>query len=669
MATREEKLAYMQSLQGNNPTREEKLQFLRGQQSGIIPNPAASLTPNPAATVEPMVQQQQSNNLGLPFQSNGTIAPTDYNSTPSFGGKTMDQLTENVYKSFDNINMSFMRTANETTSKLMSQWMGEITSIPAAIKGAELAAKLPVGHPMLKGLAVLAGSAGGAGVGQFFGEMGEDVWNGTEVDYRSALKEGVTTAKWDAAGGLILGSLGTISKKALRANGIESTDDAVKVGRSILQKYGADLTWFQATGSKMSAVFEGIGRAGLGSKEVLDNAFETQEKALQKNLDELFTEQTREGFGTQVQSLLVDTRKALAKKYSPQYDSIYKAGENIPVDLRTYNTEIVQQVKKSAGARKNKMAAGANPFINDVNSVALDLDNITNMSSLNTTLKDLRAIKRDANDAGGNAGKIGANYANREIKKLEEIMGVAAQKLDPDLKGKLDFLNLNYSHAVKRLNSKTMQVAAKRDPAKVGDWVYTDPAKHKDFMRFLGQARNSGVIDKAAHGNILADYRSGYIKKLIAEEGATTGSMSALAKKLRKAKEGENLRAIVGISTQARLKNILNTAELTQKTVAAKLSLIVGSKSAEAVKGALLLSSAYTMGVPAALSMLTGPIAMAKAASSAKTFGQWMSHNAGLKVASASGDLQKLDILTRRLTQWVNEGSEDKPSEFSSEGL
>ena len=65
------------------------------------------------------------------------------------------------------------------------------------------------------------------------------------------------------------------------------------------------------------------------------------------------------------------------------------------------------------------------------------------------------------------------------------------------------------------------------------------------------------------------------------------------------------------------------------------------------------------MGIPAALSMLMGPIAMAKAASSAKTFGQWMSYNAGLKAAAKSGDLKKLDVLTRRLTQWTSEEKEE----------
>ena len=46
--------------------------------------------------------------------------------------------------------------------------------------------------------------------------------------------------------------------------------------------------------------------------------------------------------------------------------------------------------------------------------------------------------------------------------------------------------------------------------------------------------------------------------------------MSSLAKKLRKAKEGETLRSVVKVYPHStRLKNILNTAELTQKTVAA----------------------------------------------------------------------------------------------------
>ena len=53
----------------------------------------------------------------------------------------------------------------------------------------------------------------------------EDVWiRVTAVDYHSALEEGLTTAKWDAGGGnCSIGTLGTLSKKALRANGIEST--------------------------------------------------------------------------------------------------------------------------------------------------------------------------------------------------------------------------------------------------------------------------------------------------------------------------------------------------------------------------------------------------------------------------------------------------------------
>lgn len=654
MATNQEKIDYLLSLkpEETGPSNEEKRAYLLQQQKNNVQPQVEQTQIDQEQPQAPLVNT-------LPFMDRGQIPEPEYTSSIGFGGKSSDELKENVYKSFDNAGLGFMRTINETTDALLSKWMGEITSMPAAIKGAEFGAKLPIGHPALKGLAVLASSAGAAGIGQFFGELGEDVWNGTAVDYHSALEEGLTTAKWDAGGGLVLGTLGTLSKKALRANGIESTGDAVKIGREILQKYGADLSWYQATGSKMSAIFEGIARAGLGSKEILDNAFLESEKALQKNLDELFTTQTREGFGEQVQGVLTATRKALSKEYSPQYDAIYKAGENIPVDLRTYNTEIVQEVKKAAGARKNKMAKGANPFINDVNTIALDLDSVTDMSTLNTTLKDLRAIKRDAVDAGGNAGKIGVNYANKQIKKLEEIMGQAAQKLDPALKGKLDLLNRNYASSVTRLNNKTMKVVAKRDPAKVGDWVYTDPARHKDFMKFLGQARNSGAIDKATHHQILEDYRSGYIKKLIAEEGATTAAMSALAKKLRKAKEGETLRAVVGISTQTRLKNILNTAELTQKTVAAKLSLIVGSRSAEALKYAMLGGTYYSMGLTSALSMLMGPVAMAKAASSAKTLGQWMSYNAGLKAASKSGDLKKLDVLTRRLTQWTSEEKEE----------
>ena len=659
MATNQEKIDYLLSLkpQETGPSNAEKLAVVQGQ-SQATQAPVAQ-PQDIEATQAPVTQPTESSIFSnMPFMDRGQIAEPNYSMTPSFGEKSFSELTENVFKSLDNIGLGVARSVVGAGDEAASKYMGEIASIPTAYKGAQFVAKLATGHPLLKSLATIAGGAGGAGVGQFFGEVGEDVWNGTTIDYKNALDEGVTTAQWDIYGGLVLGSLGTISKKALRMNGIESTDDAVKTARTMLNKYGADLTWFQATGSNMSSVMEGIGRVGIYGKEIIDAAAKKQEVALQKNLEELMTDTSIQDFGSNVQKVLTDSKDNLRKEFSPQYEAIYEAGADIPINLTEYGKEVDKQIAKKAGARKDKKARSANPTVNDVNDIVTRLDDNTTMSGLNEVLKDLRSIKRAGFDLKTDAGSVGGGYANREIKKLEEIMGEAVQRLDPSLQGKLDFLNMNYQKAAGRLNSRTMRVVASKDPSDVGDWVYKNPTKHKEFMRFLGQARNNKAISKEEHKAILEDYRSGYIKKQIAEEGASVQAMSTLSKKLRIAKNSQNLQSVLGIGTTNRLKNILNTAELTQKHVGAKLGLVIGGQQAQTVKGMALATAGFTLSIPTMVGLFVGPASMAKAASSAKTLGEWLSINSGLKAAVDSGNDKKLGIVMRRLTQWTAESSE-----------
>ena len=659
MATNQEKIDYLLSLkpQDTGPSNAEKLAVVQGQ-SQATQAPIAQ-PQDIEATQAPVTQPTESSIFSnMPFMDRGQIAEPNYTLTPSFGKKSFSELTENVFKSLDNIGLGVARSVVGAGDEAASKYMGEIASIPTAYKGAQFVAKLPIGHPLLKSLATIAGGAGSAGVGQFFGEVGEDVWNGTTIDYKNALDEGVTTAQWDIYGGLVLGSLGTISKKALRMNGIESTDDAIKTARTMLNKYGADLTWFQATGSNMSSVMEGLGRTGVYGGEFLQEATKKQEVALQKNLEELMTDTSIQDFGSNVQKVLTNSKDNLRKEFSPQYDAIYEVGADIPINLTSYSKEVDAQIAKKAGARKNKKARSPNPTVNDINDIVTGLDENTTMSALNEVLKDLRGIKRAGYDLKTDAGSAGGGYATKEIKKLEGIMAEAVEKLDPSLQGKLEFLNMNYQKAASRLNSRTMRVVASKDPSDVGDWVYKNPDKHKEFMRFLGQARNSKAISKEEHSKILEDYRSGYIKKQIAEEGSTLSAMSALTKKLRIAKNSENLQSVLGVGTTNRLKNILATAEITQKHVGTKLGLVVGGGQGSVLKGALLSGAGFTMGWPAAVGLFVAPMTMAKAASSAKTLGEWLSINAGLKAAVDAGDTKKLGIVMRRLTQWTAESGQ-----------
>jgi hypothetical protein len=637
--TIEQKRELLQKHQDGTLSTEDK-KLIMQQVQGAQPSAEQVKVESPTPTIqeeEPKVELSNSNGiLGTGFYS--------------------DKHYEDVLQSFENANIP-MRQIQAIPNELMSEWLGEIASIPAAIKGAEFASKLPIGHPLLKGVAMVGAGAVSAGVGQVFGEIGEDVWKGTAVDYRKALEEGVETAKWDAAGGLVLGSLGTITKKALRTAGIESTDDAVKSARKLLQEYGADLTWYQTTGTKLSAIVEGIGLVGLGGKEILDTAIKKQENALEKQLSKFFTPTGSQEFGDNIINIMNDARSSLSKSYGSQYDAIYEAGAKIPVDLTKYNREIIDQIKSRAGARKTIGAAESNSFINEVNTVATDLIDVTNMADLNNTIKELKRIRRAADDAGGAVGREGRRYASKQIKSLEKVMGNSAQKLAPDLKKKLDFLNFNFAKAIGRLESRTMMTAVRRDPSEVGSWVYRNPDKAKDFMRFLGQARSLKTLDKAQYDKALSDYRSGYIKTLIREEGASLDDMVRLSHNLKKGKNREKLRSIVGLPVEKRLEAIMNAAELTQKRAAGKLSLIVASKQAESVKQLALIGSAV-VSPTAAITLLTGPLAMAKAASTSQTFGQWMKLNTGLKKAADSGDLKAVETITKRISQWASEEEE-----------
>ena len=556
-----------------------------------------------------------------------------------FGGKSFDELTENVYKSFDNIGLP-VREVMGAQDALLEQYIGEIASIPAAVKGATFAAKLPLAHPLLKGLAVVGASATSAGIAQAFGELGEDIYNGTPLDYNNALEEGVRTAKWDAAGGLVLGTLGTVTRKALAVGGIESKDDAVAAARKLLNKYGADLTWYQTTGSALSSIVEGIARAGLGGREILENVENRQLSALQQDLDTFFTATKSGEFGSGLAEVNAKAHAALKAEVDPIYKSIYAIGEGIPVSLKAYKEGAERQVVKRAGAMTTTKGSETNTYINQANNIILKLADSSNMSLLNQNIKTLKGIKRAANSKKGmesGEGETAAAYIQTEINKLNGIIDEAAQKLAPNVKKRLDDVNRKYATVKSRLSSKTMRVALLKDPSEVAKWVYNNPDKVKDFHRFLGQARNLGAIDKVGYDRILADFRSGYVKQKLKTEGSTMANMSGLLSKLGKADEMDKLKSVLGAPEANRLLVLLKASKLTNQHAAGRMSLIVSSGQMNVAKGAVV-GGMLTQDPMTAISVLSLPLLMAKASSSSKTMGQWLVMNKKMRSAIDAAD-------------------------------
>jgi len=679
------------------PTLEEMRAFLKEQQQqGGAPAVQPEAAPEAVVTEEPTLEEMRASLIAQqdpqisPVQGLNTItdvaaqvqeatpivpqAPTDPNSvsgttvsTDADGEEISPSkgLSIDIYTAMANAGVNVYNQSQEVGDALMSKWQGEMASIPGALRGANFAAKLPIGDPRLKALAILTASAGSAGVATYFGELGEDVYNGTPLEYKEALKEGATTAAWDAGGGLVLKGLGIITSKALRSAGIESTGDAVLAARELLQRHGTDLSWHQATGSTLSSLVEGISVVSIGGRTILDNAFKGREVALKQELDTFFSGGTQQQLGNSLVKIADKSRQVMRETFNPHFEHIYEQGSDIPVYMVSYNRKIRKQIAGRSGAQKADTAKETNTLIGKANGVLTNLEQITDISQLNTTLKELRALKRTANDMGKTVegketGASAASYINKEIKELEGMLGDAAKNLKPELKSELDLLNLTYARQKTLLQSQTMKEALTKDPSEIGAWVYSSPETATDFMRFLAMSRKQGVLDKTSHKKVLEKYRSGYIKTLlkVEGEGVSVNEMASLYTKLRSTEELAQLKSILGAPQTNRLLTVLKTADIVKQHEAGKFGLMMASGYSKTAQAALAMTAGGISGLGA---LLTAPQALARAAGSARTMGQWLSLTRLYKVAKKEGNKATMAMASKRILQWANaEPEEDK---------
>ena len=646
------------------PTLEEmRASLIAQQEQQVSPVQALSDVTNVAAQVQkvaPVVPVDLDSDLGV-------ATPTDADGeeiTPSKG------LSIDIYTAMANAGVNIYSQSQEAGDALMSKWQGEIASIPGAIKGAEFAAKLPIGDIRLKALATLLGSAGGAGVTTFFGELGEDAYNGTPLEYKEALEAGATTAAWDAGGGLVLKGIGTITSTALRSAGITSTGDAVKAARELLQRHGTDLSWHQATGSTLSSLVEGIAVVGIGGKKILDDAFKGREAALKQELDTFLSGGNQQQFGKGLVNIVKKTNKVLRETFNPQYTRIYEQGRDIPVYALSYNNKIQKQIAARHGAEKAGSAVEPNKLIKGANGVLTNLKKITNVAELSSTIKKLNFIKRQADDLGKTVegketGASAVAYINAEIKELKSMLAEASKKLKPELKSELDLLDLTYARQKQLLQSQTMKKIMTEKPSEMGALVYNSPETAGDFMRFLGAARKQGVLTKAGHKKVLEEYRSGYIKTLLKVEGdgASVSDMAGLYSTLRGTKELAQLKSVLGGPQANRLLTVLKTANIVKQHEAGKFGLMMASGLSKSAQAA----AAFTVGGYTGLgALLIAPQALARAAGSARTLGQWLSLTRMYKATKSKGNRDSIALATKRITQWVNADPEDTPVRTSA---
>ena len=652
--TIDEMRALLAAQQQSQPEQVQEISSLSDgevQQAAPVTQATTVQQTKPQATIE------------VPQDSIGTDADGE-ETTPS------QNLNVQIYTAMARAGVFAIDKLQGADKALMSKWQGEIASMPFAMKGAELAAKLPVGHPLLKTLTVAAGSATGALVGTFMGELGEDVYNGTPLEYTEAFEDGVETAKWDLAGGLIIKGIGTLSSKALRSAGITSTGDAVIAARELLQKHGTDLSWYQATGSTLSSLVEGISVVAIGGRKILDDAFKGREVALKKELDTFLSDTTPALFGRNLTDIVKRSNKVLRETFNPQYTRIYEQGKDIPVYALSYNNKIQKQIAARHGAEKAATAKEPNQLINNAHSVLTNLQRVTNVGELSNTIKKLNRIKRQADDLGKTVegkevGSSAVSYINKEIKELREMLGDASNKMKPELKKELDYLDLTYARQKQLLPSQTMKKVMTENPSAMGAYVYSNPEAAGDFMRFLGTARKQGTLTKEGHAKILEEYRSGYIKSILKTEGdgTTVAEMASWQSKLRGVEELAQMKAVLGGPQSKRLLTVLKTADIVKDSEAGKFGLMMASSYSKAAQGAAALTAGGVTGLAA---LLITPQALARAAGSARTLGQWLSLTRLYKATAKEGTRASVAMATKRILEWSTADPEDEPARTSA---
>ena len=582
----------------------------------------------------------------VPYPEQQALTPQEVlDQTPSVGGIIAEE--------FDRFTDSYGPT------RVAKDFIADAASVKGSVEGYRsgkvLANALGLKNPLYVAGVVAATSAINVGLHQFAGEVVESTVKGEKFDFTDATNQSIESAAWDAAGNLVLGTFGVVSRKAIKMSGVDLSD-AKKAAQALFAKYGTTLTRYQATESLGSRMIESISLLGLDFLSSVKKVGEKQQKALASELDLMLSGPTSVNTGKKI----IGAHTAALKNISTEYGEVLRAVlANAPTDkisLKGFIGWNKANRIKGAGAQKLKQAVETNDYKSKVNSLTTGLRQGANFEQISTTLSKLGDVAREAKRKGD---RVGEQYAIEVRNQLEGVMDDAAHKLGPQFKAEYDELRGWYKDSIGKLNSTVMDKAVKNNPSALGEYLAKTPESVASFKTFLGESIKRGVLTKKEAVGALNEIRKGYLNTLV-KEGATSGEIVSLGNKLRGKKERELAIKVLGAPQYNRLMGILDTVKLVTRDAdgAQKFGLMAAAKTSTAARTAVTFGAgagAGAMSLPAAMVILTAPTVLGKIAASAPKARQWTKLSEFIYKAQRIGDKEMTRLAFSRYNTFMNE--------------
>lgn len=380
----------------------------------------------------------------------------------------------------------------------------------------------------------------GSTVGTAVGTAGERALEGDLFTAEGAKQMAGNLAEnavWDLGGNLVVRTGGKVFRLAKDKLGFGKSDipDANVAAQKFLSERGATLTIGQLTEQSGENLIESVVREGSGAgqfRKQVEGVKQAIGQGRKEFLDSLNTSDTFQNAlkaaedpsvpaGEAIKQGIKSADEELSKLVSPFYEKLDQRAGNIIVDIAP--------LKKMAQARVESFKNL--PGVIDPTEAKV-LDTILNQSdtiSFADAHKLRSAFKSSARDLKNSAQPSSAGEAayNRFGNAIDEPMDKAFTNLEKSaekdkalaLKAEYENTKKIYKESIDSLYSDTMQEVLKKNPERVGEYLFSDGnvQQIRDLHKAAAKMQTLGAKDAMGNPitstNVLDQIRYGYVNK------------------------------------------------------------------------------------------------------------------------------------------------------------
>lgn len=540
---------------------------------------------------------------------------------------------------------------------LQSEYLDIGTGITGSLAGA--GAGFMLGGPPG---AVIGGIVGGM-AGTSGGELAEDYFQGKDLDYYNAFKEGLISGGIDVAtlgAGKFVGKPLINFVKSRRALGMSAQEAAAEfvkkaqpgvapagsqeslaASQAILSKEGATLTPFQATGKNRMA--QRIADIGMFSQEIGKRNYEKVNQVVSDSFEEVINrvgidEAKPQLVGEVVFDALSEGRDASFKLYDEGMSKIQAEIGTTPVSTLGFRQTVTRFKNKAAIAGKKSGVSGYD------DATLAFLDGITSdlkAMSKSMTAKDLINYERKlmgqmSKFSDLKSGQFNAEAARDLAQLSSEIRKAVSRELgriNPQLAKEYSSIKAAYGEAIEGIlptNLNTFITKAKGgDYGRLGEIASISGSidQLSRMMKALetshAQMRKAGKEVPVESIQVIRDkMRSGFLRNVFPDIGSETFDIKRYAnraERFNRTKEAARLALVMGDKTP-QVKQLLNLMSEASKEPTSNIGeLFLRTKEFQAAGVVLQASGFDPVSLAGAGAILTAPMFLAKVAYNPKT--------------------------------------------------